>query len=257
LNKRNPVSETIVLPSFPDSLMDDLAREIQDMNQSLDRFIEKERLRLATRAMQYDCLKHYFRQAGRLCKQKVLKINGHPSGGGEGSCPKGQSPSSLPAQNAVKARGGRQEAVGALPDVPEEALAHEDRYRKGGNGRRGESFTTSRSLPAGCAHLSGDGANLQQPSHAQTSRSTFDDRRSSGAAEPRGRPESIRDSVFVCWCVCACMCVCVRACTCVCACVRVCVCVWGRGRTSSRWRCITMAVHAVKKIGLKEVRVCT
>ena len=197
MNKRNPVSETIVLPSFPDSLMDDLAREIQDMNQSLDRFIEKERVRLATRVMQYDCLKHYFRQAGRLCKQKVLKINGHPNGCGEGSCPKGLSPSSLPAQNAVKARGARQEAVGALPDVPEEALALEDRYRKAGDGR-GESFTTSRSLPAGGAHLPADGANLQQPSHAQTSRSAFDGRRSSGAAEPRGRPESIRESVCVC-----------------------------------------------------------
>ncbi len=177
--------------------MDDLAREIQDMNQSLDRFIEKERVRLATRVMQYDCLKHYFRQAGRLCKQKVLKINGHPNGCGEGSCPKGLSPSSLPAQNAVKARGARQEAVGALPDVPEEALALEDRYRKAGDGR-GESFTTSRSLPAGGAHLPADGANLQQPSHAQTSRSAFDGRRSSGAAEPRGRPESIRESVCVC-----------------------------------------------------------
>lgn len=112
--------------------MDDLAREIEDMNQSLDRFIEKERVRLANRAMQYDCLKYYFRQAGRLCRQKVLKINGHRSGGRDGCCPKGQSPSSLPAHNEVKARGGRQEAVGALPDVPEEAArAHGDRYRKG------------------------------------------------------------------------------------------------------------------------------
>ena len=237
MNKRNPVSETICFPSFPDSLMDDLAREIQDMNQSLDRFIEKERVRLATRVMQYDCLKHYFRQTGRHCKQKVLKINGHRSGGGEGSCPKGQSPSSQATQNAVKARGGRQEAVGALPHVPEEAArarTHGDRYRNGGDGRRGESMTTPRSLPAGGAHLPADGANFQ---HAQTSRSASDGNRSSGA-EPRGCPESIGERVCVRLRVCVCVCMCVCACTC--AYMYVCVCV-----------CVTIAVHGEKKIALK------
>jgi hypothetical protein len=166
--------------------MDDLAQEIEVMNQSLDRFIEKESARLATRTMQYDCLKHYFRQTGRPCRQKVLKINGHRSVVHDRSCP---HPAEKALQTSAAVHEHLSNSVMALLDG---ALRHGYGYRKGEDGRRGESMTTSRSLPAAGAHLPADGAHFQQPVHAQTSRSAYHDRRSSGA-EPRGRLESIRE----------------------------------------------------------------
>jgi hypothetical protein len=135
------VSETMIVPRFPDSLMEDLAREIEDMNQSLDRFIERESVRRATRAMQYDYLKHCFGQTGRPSKQKMLKLDGRGTGRGEDSCrPERQNP-------GVKA-----------------ARAH-----GGGHGDGGDVWDVT----AAGAHL--------EPSHTERSRSSSGDKQSNGA----------------------------------------------------------------------------